>query len=317
MTDATRTAEPRHPIGFVAERTGLSQDVLRVWERRYSAVSPGRGVGGQRLYSDADIDRLRLLALATGAGRSIGQVAALPTVELEIVVRESGAPPADARVEEPTESARHESLVSQAVERARAFDANSLEGGLRSAAAVLGAHQFLECVAAPLVRRLAHEGRSGLLTAAQRQLGSAAVHRVVVALTYTFPPAIDAPSVVVATVTGERNELGAILAAASATAQGWRVIYLGADLPGCEIGEAAVAVGARAVAVSAERSDDEDAMVVELDALRDRLPTRVESVVVGECSIRVVGRTRSPEWLSALTLRDFRSALRGITVARD
>ena len=50
-----------HPITVVSERTGLSQDVLRVWERRYGAVQPVRGPGGQRLYTDADIARLRLL----------------------------------------------------------------------------------------------------------------------------------------------------------------------------------------------------------------------------------------------------------------
>ena len=34
--------EPLHPIGVVAERTGLSTDVLRVWARRDGAVAPRR-----------------------------------------------------------------------------------------------------------------------------------------------------------------------------------------------------------------------------------------------------------------------------------
>ncbi|NIP80241.1 MAG: MerR family transcriptional regulator [Gemmatimonadetes bacterium] len=67
----------RHPIGVVSERTGLTPDVLRVWERRYGVVEPSRSDGGQRLYTDADIERLRLLHLATLAGRSIGQVVEL------------------------------------------------------------------------------------------------------------------------------------------------------------------------------------------------------------------------------------------------
>src|SRR6202035_4511197 len=78
----------RHPIGVVAERTGLTPDVLRVWERRYRAVEPTRTEGGQRLYSDADIERLRLMYLATGAGRGISQVARLDTEELTRLVRE-------------------------------------------------------------------------------------------------------------------------------------------------------------------------------------------------------------------------------------
>src|SRR5512132_1147185 len=89
---------PRHPIAVVAERTGLSQDVLRVWERRYGVVTPTRGPGGQRLYTDADVERLALLNAATRAGRGIGQVAGLTTdaiaslVDEDIAARERRTP---------------------------------------------------------------------------------------------------------------------------------------------------------------------------------------------------------------------------------
>ena len=53
--------EARHPIQVVARRTGLSADVIRVWERRYGAVAPKRVAGGRRLYSDNDIKRFQRL----------------------------------------------------------------------------------------------------------------------------------------------------------------------------------------------------------------------------------------------------------------
>lgn len=77
----------RHPMRVVTRRTGLSADLLRVWEKRYDVVKPGRSSGGRRLYSDADIERLRLLYRATLAGRGIGQVAALSTPALVALVR--------------------------------------------------------------------------------------------------------------------------------------------------------------------------------------------------------------------------------------
>ena len=79
-------ALPRHPIAVVSERTGLSHDVLRIWERRYRAVTPTRTSGGERLYSDADVERLRLLDAAVAAGRRIGRVATLPTSDLAELV---------------------------------------------------------------------------------------------------------------------------------------------------------------------------------------------------------------------------------------
>ena len=42
-----------HPVRVVTQRTGLSPDLLRAWERRYRIVEPRRSAGGQRLYSDA------------------------------------------------------------------------------------------------------------------------------------------------------------------------------------------------------------------------------------------------------------------------
>ena len=75
--------DPRHPIRVVAQRTGLSPATLRAWERRYQVVEPGRSAGGQRLYSDRDVERLRRLHQLTEAGRPISLVASLPDEALE------------------------------------------------------------------------------------------------------------------------------------------------------------------------------------------------------------------------------------------
>src|SRR3954470_11491452 len=94
---ATRTVRPQnldssgHTIAVVAARTGLSQDVLRVWERRYGAVAPARSAGNQRVYSDEDIARFRLLAAVTSKGRGIRTVANLPTQALEALVAQDHA----------------------------------------------------------------------------------------------------------------------------------------------------------------------------------------------------------------------------------
>src|SRR5512134_238210 len=78
----------RHPVRLVAARTGLTPHVLRAWERRHKVVDPARTEGGQRLYSDLDIVRLRLLHRLTESGYPIGRIAALPLTELERMVRE-------------------------------------------------------------------------------------------------------------------------------------------------------------------------------------------------------------------------------------
>src|SRR6188472_3975547 len=89
---------PLHPMRLVAVRTGLTPDLLRAWEKRYGAVAPVRSSGGQRLYSDADVERLSLLARAVEGGRAIGQIANLPLDELQGIVER------DARARQPSPS---------------------------------------------------------------------------------------------------------------------------------------------------------------------------------------------------------------------
>jgi MerR family transcriptional regulator, light-induced transcriptional regulator len=181
MSSQHGTAEGRHPIGVVAERTGLSLDVLRVWERRYDVVAPTRDASGRRLYTDDDIERLRLLSRAVGSGRSIGQVVGLTDAALRsLVLEDEGARWADARL--PAAAADLDAFVMRGMEKAFALDGEGLEAVLRRAASVLGVPHFLEGVAAPLLRRIGEEWHAGRLRPSQEHVASAVVRSVVVDL---------------------------------------------------------------------------------------------------------------------------------------
>src|SRR5210317_1645860 len=92
-TDNPRT-EPRHSIAVVSRRTGVSQLLLRAWERRYDAVIPARTPTGRRMYSDRDLEKLTILGLLTGVGHRIGDIATLPMDELRKLAEENSASPA-------------------------------------------------------------------------------------------------------------------------------------------------------------------------------------------------------------------------------
>src|SRR5947208_15218323 len=92
MSSPPSSSVPRHPIGVVARRTGLKPDLIRAWERRYGAVTPGRTETRRRFYSDEDIERLLLLRRAVNTGRGISQVAGLSDAELEALIEAEPAP---------------------------------------------------------------------------------------------------------------------------------------------------------------------------------------------------------------------------------
>ncbi len=310
MTTGEESTIARHPIGVVADRTRLSQDVLRVWERRYGVVEPGRSASGQRLYSDADIERLRLLGLATGAGRSISLIAPLPTAELEQLVRED----ADARKVErgPEPDAPPPSdILAPALERIVALDGPGLELMLRRTLLTAGLPAFLDSVATPLLRRLGDEWHAGRLAPSQEHLGSAIVQRVISAalLTVTAPP--GAPNLVIATPAGERHEIGAVLAAAAAASEGWRVTYLGADLPARDIADAAVRTDATAVGLSIIYVTDRKAVIAEVRALRELLPASIQLLIGGGASAALASELAMRGVRVLAGLGDLRHAMRG------
>jgi len=269
-----------HPIAVVAERTGLTQDVLRVWERRYGAVKPGRGATGQRLYTDADVDRLRLLNAATRAGRGIGQIARLSVKVLARMVEEDAAARATL-ASSSADSLDAAELVDAGLVLTRSLDAAKLDDHLRRAAALMGVSAFLKGVAAPLLRRVGDEWHAGRLTPAQEHLASSVLHEIIVTTMRGFAQRNGAPRVLVATPAGERHAIGAALLGASAAIQGWNVIYLGADLPSEEIAAAAIAANADVVALSILYLDNRERVLGELRSLRGRLPATIGLLIGG------------------------------------
>jgi DNA-binding transcriptional MerR regulator/methylmalonyl-CoA mutase cobalamin-binding subunit len=272
----------RHPIGVAAERTGLSLDVLRVWERRYGAVVPTRAASGQRLYSDADLERLRLLRLATHGGRGIGQIASLGIEELTELVREDEAARRRNGSREPAASAGPaENDIQRALAFTRALDGLALEGLLRRSVAVLGMAVFLDALAEPLLRRIDEERGAGRLSTPQERLATLTVRRLLDGAVLSLGVPSGASHLLVATPAGERRELEALLVAAAAAVEGWRVTYLGPDLSADEIASAAAGTAAQAVGVSVSYPARRESVVEELRRLRAALPPIVPLLIGG------------------------------------
>lgn len=269
---------PRHPIRVVAQRTGLTPATIRAWERRYDAVTPARSEGGQRLYSDWDLDRLDTLRRLTEAGRSISFVVDLPQDEaLQLLVEDRVAA---ATGPASGEGAAPADRVEEALASIRGFDADGLDRVLWRTVLSFGGPVFLDEVVGPLLRRVGEGWAEGDLSPAQEHLATEVVDEVLDRLVSATKPESEA-AMVVATLPGERHGLGARLASTAAALKGWRVVYLGADLPVSEIAVAARGVGALAVAVSVVLTDDLDASLDAIARLRAELDASVALLVGG------------------------------------
>ena len=271
----------RHPVRVVTQRTGLSADVLRAWEKRYGVVAPDRSGGGQRLYSDEDVERLSLLRRATAAGRNISQIAGLAIEELEALVQEdqaqqvqTGATPASRGVE-----AGH--FLEASLQAIKRLDAVELESLLRRAAMQLSGAMVIDEVIVPLLRELGESWHRGESTPAHEHMGTAAIRRVLGWISGSAIVSTQAPTVVVATPTNQRHELGAKIVATTASTEGWRVVYLGSDLPADAIVAAAIQTGATVVALSMLFPVDDPGLVREVTRIRQLLPQQIPLLAGG------------------------------------
>jgi len=274
-----------HPIQVVTRRTGVSADVLRVWEKRYAVVTPIRSASGRRLYSDADIERLRLLVQATHTGRPIGQVAALPTAALVALLDdEVPTPPRPRRTLQgdaaPVARSAADDLLDGCLRAITDFDAVALDLQLRRAIVALSSDDFLDAVVVPLVDRLRVRVLDGSLRRPHGHLAHAVLRRVLDHVVATANAPLASRDLVVAPLGAHTNELDALIVAAAAAADGWRVTYVGAGVSADDVAETVQQVGGHVLALSLAASSGDRVIPRELRRLRALLPARVEFLVV-------------------------------------
>lgn len=261
----------KYTMKVVSRRTGLSPHVIRVWERRYGAVEPGRTESNRRRYSEAEIERLKMLHDVTLAGHSISSVVGLSKDELSALVNAE----ARSRVA-PSVSPGGALLPAEILEHClgmvKTMDLGGLDSVLAQAETALSQPVLLEQVIAPLMQTIGDMWHDGMLRVAHEHMATAVVRSFLGTLRSANSTRGKAPALVVTTPTDQLHEIGAMLVAATAAAQGWRVVYLGTNLPAAEIANAATEVQARAVALSIVYPADDPHLPAELRRLRSLLP---------------------------------------------
>jgi methylmalonyl-CoA mutase cobalamin-binding domain/chain len=297
--------KPRHPIGVVSRRTGLGQDVIRAWERRYGAVVPQRTDTGRRLYTDEDIRQLLLLKRVVAGGRRISDVAALTATELEKLASEDqpAAPKETARM--PVDAG---APLEAAVDAASRLDGEHLEAILSDAALSMSAPELRRKLIAPLLTEIGERWREGTVRVAHEHLATSIVRAFVDGMRKRSTNGDDRPKILIATTSGQRHELGALMAAVAAEEVGWEAIYLGASLPAEEIGAAVRQSNARAVGLSIVYHDDVR-IAEELRAIHRYLTDDVVVVVGGRATEELQDVISNLEWHRVGDMLEFQSLL--------
>jgi methanogenic corrinoid protein MtbC1 len=199
-------------------------------------VEPLRTPGGTRRYSAADLERLRLVKAAVDAGNRISQVARLELAELKRVSAGAEARPAG-RLDEILAAIDH-------------LDGGESQRLLSIQLSALGAARFAREIALPLVREIGERWANGQMGIASEHLATGVLRSLLGSALAPTAISLLGARIVFATPTGERHELGLLMAALTALGAGANPVYLGAELPVEDLLGAVEGTGAAALALS-------------------------------------------------------------------
>lgn len=201
-------------IGELAERTHVSADVLRAWERRYGLLRPERSNGGYRLYTSGDEKRVLAMTGHVESGVPAGEAARL--------VLESGG----AEVEGPAVPG----LTAELREALDRYDDGGAQAALDRLIAALSFETVAREVLLPYLRDLGDRWKRGEASVAQEHFASIVLRGRLLALARGWDRG-GGPRALLACAPGERHELGLIVFGLALRDRGWRITYLGADTP--------------------------------------------------------------------------------------
>lgn len=236
-------------IGELSRRLGVSEHVLRAWERRYGLLRPVRSPGGFRLYSSDDLDRVRRMQAHLAGGLSAAQAAQASIAEEsaastpgrpQAVIEPASEPPA---AEPPaaraaTEPASADRVSTDAVRSLAAgldgFDESAAHEVLDRLLNTLTVETVLRDVVLPYLRQLGQRWAAGEVTIAQEHFASNVVRGRLVGLAQGWGRG-RGPRAVLACAPGELHDIALVVFGVVLSRAGWRIDFLGADTPLDEI----------------------------------------------------------------------------------
>lgn len=260
-----------YPIAFIERSTGISRETLRMWERRYGFPAPGRDGSGDRSYSQADLERLRLIKRLLDQGHRPGKIVPIPVPGLAEL---DASPRADAAGEAPD--------FEDFLHLLRQPGASAARSWLRRRMARESLVPFTTGTLAPLTSAVGDAWAAGHLCVHEEHLYTEMATRLL-RRAIDGLPAAQAPLIVLTTLPEERHGLGLLMVEALFRSEGARCLSLGVDIPIPEITLAVARHQADALALSFSPAYPRRRILPQIETLREQLPP--------SCRIWAGGRT--------------------------
>lgn len=272
---------PQLGIAAVERETGLAKETLRVWERRYGFPMPGRDEHGERIYRQAEIEKLRVLRRLVDSGYRPGRIVALPMADLNALSA------ALATRSEPQTDPQNTDVLEHYLSVLRSHRVDRFRDLLTQALMRDGLARFVTNICGPLTRRIGEAWAAGDLEIFEEHLYTESMQGVLRNAITSMPTRGQTPRVLMTTLPDEQHGLGLLMAEAILSLEGCACTSLGIQTPILDIVRAATFGGFDVVALSFSSATPQGAVIEGLRNLRSLLPATMEIWVGGMAVLRV------------------------------
>jgi len=264
-------------INVISNASGVMPHTIRTWEKRYQIFTPERSEGGQRIYSEVDLDKAKLIVALIEQGHTISSLAkhSLQDLRSLLVVNKS----------EDTESDKMyiSFEIKKLLKHLKNFDIDLVASDMQHLRLSVGVKEFIFKIVLPVMHEIEKFCLKGTYSSTQEHIISTIVRDQL----HQINLANEGPNsdrFALATPEGNLHELPILIAEVICHANRVSTNYFGASHPAECLSEAVNAIKCKTIvmgAISSVQWNYEENIVKYLEKVDEHLRINVEIMLGG------------------------------------
>lgn len=202
--------------------SGISSHKLRIWERRYSFIKPNRTESNIRYYTDDDLKMLINIGVLSRNGFKISKIDKMSEQEIADKFME---------IADDTKSSMEDEISSLVISTIN-LDEDLFNRVFLRQLAQKGFLATINELIYPFLSKVGLLWGTSKIIPAQEHFISNIIRQKIISAIDTLPsPSVGAPGILLFLFEGEMHELSLLLSSFITKSKGWKVYYLGQNVP--------------------------------------------------------------------------------------
>ena len=265
-----------YSISFISNACGVKPHTIRTWEKRYNAFSPDRTDGGQRIYSEDDLTKGRLIVSLLEQGHSISRLAGKSLQDLQALIF-------DEKIESLQSNKMLTSVgIKKLLTHLSNFDLSQISSEMVRLRLSIGAKEFIFKVLIPIIQAVGRMYLDGKYSVTQEHIISTIIRYQLSQI--NLPDSENSTdSIILATPEGNLHELPILIADILCQLNRISTYYLGASHPAVCLSEAVNELKSKTIVLGVVSSDkwDYEKNITSFLKLMDKNLTHKLKVILG------------------------------------